>query len=292
MHLLALSLCLIGGGDLDRLIDGLDAVAWRDREAATLAIARAHNEFPLEAIEERLSMDDLSQEQRTRLMTAVSWRYELLPRGALGVEMQRFVPRNEIGGPDAGLLVGRIVKGLPAHGLLQSGDVITHMDDTPMIQQIDLLTFVSQHWPGDEVRVRAMRPTDDGWEQVDRRVALGSMALLQGQGTLMRRNAPLDERRMLARLRRAHGPVARSLPQPLDPGRGSPRWIVLEVQKEQAALAARPDDQRRALAVARWRTWLMAIDSRLSDKFIGGARREQLQAARDALEAAITAGKN
>lgn len=282
-----LALCLFAQVDLDSLIDALDSPSWRQREAATLEIARAHTELPLETLERRLDGSTLTMEQRMRLLVAMEWRYELLPRAALGVEMTKWLPDGSKDGPQTGLRISNVVRGLPADDFLRRGDVITHMDEVRLVEQRDLLNFVTAHWPGDRVRVRGMRPQVDEWIEIDREVELGSMAVLRSQGALTRREPVADERRMLTRLRRAHLPPVRTLTRPSGPGRGSARWIVEEVARQRAQLDAHPDAAERDVALARWRTWLRAVDARLGDRFLEPERRKELQAAREALEEAI-----
>jgi len=280
--------CLAVQVDLESLVGQLDAPSWRAREAATMAIAQAYGELPVDVLQQRLAEGLLTPEQRTRIIMAVERRLIFLPRGALGVRMMQWVSHDDEA-PKTGVRITEVVAGLPAHDVLKVADVITHMAGEPMRVPEDLVNVVQSRWPGDDIRMQAMRPEGGQWVEVDVVMALGSMDKLAGPGPPKRRKAGRDEVRFLEQLRQAHGPLVRTLARPVAPGRGSAAWIEGEVTRQRARLGAHSSASEVRVVVARWNVWLKAIDSKLGDRFLAPDRREALQQTRDVLVAAIEA---
>lgn len=283
---LLIAACLVVQVDVESLVGQLDAPSWRAREAATMAIAQAHGELSPDELSRRLIEELLTPEQRTRIIMALERRLLLLPKGALGVRMKEWGPDNKEA-PQQGVRIIEVVAGLPAHGIFRPGDVITHMDDEPLRISADLIQIVQSHWPGDKLQIRAQRPDDGKWVELNIVVTLGSMDQLTGQGALQRPPPLQDVNRFLQNFRRTHGPLVRTLARPAEPGRGSAAWIVREVARQRTQLAEHPEPNEQAVFVARWTTWLKAVDSKLGDRFLDQERRAALGQAREALEAAI-----
>jgi hypothetical protein len=274
--------------DMASLLEQLNAPSWRAREAATMVIAEGHRQWPLEVLEQQLASGVLTPEQRTRVLMAIERRFLLLPKGALGVRLSEWRPQQATG-PQTGVLITEVIAGLPAHEVFQRGDVLEHIDGEALGAVADLIGVVQLHWPGDLLRVQAMRPQGEDWVPIDVTLKLGSMDKLVGPGAPVVTKPPMDVIRMLARLRRTHSSLARTLVRPADPGRGSAAWIIREVGRQRAELASGQDQVKQAVLVARWTTWLMAIDSKLGDRFLDADRRKTLMQARMVLEEAIEA---
>ena len=189
--------------------------------------------------------------------------------------------------PQHGVRISEVVAGLPADGIFKASDVITHIGDEPLTNVANLIQVVQSHWPGERLQIRAQRMEDGKWVELDVVVALGGMDQLAGGGTFRPPQPPRDTIRFLQNVRRRHGPLVRMLARPTEPGRGSAAWIVREVARQRTQLAEHPKTSEQAVFVARWVTWLKAVDSKLGDRFLDEQRRAALSEAREALEAAI-----
>ncbi len=287
--MIATILCAVAllATDLQTQLAGLDAPKWRDREAATMAIARDWQGLPIASIETLLRERTLSPEQRARLVIAIERRVFLLPRAAMGVRLESQGAARIPGSPEGGVMVTALTPGLPAEHVLKPGDIITQLDDTPVHSSRDLVMFVQSHWPGTSIRVHAMRRSgDDKWNPVVATLTLGSVDAFP-EAERPRLTAVTDEqRRTVERIRRLYAPRGRQVKAPQIAGRGSAAWMTQTVLAQRLELEEAPLDQREqltAVATARWRTWLKAVDMRLGDRFLDPVRREELEAARTAL---------
>ena len=272
--------------DLQTHLAGLGAPKWRDREAATMAIARDWQGLPIASIETLLRERALSPEQRARLVIAIERRVFLLPRAAMGVRLESQGIVRPVGAPEGGVMVTALTPGLPAEHVLKPGDIITQLDDTPVHSSRDLVMFVQSHWPGSSIRVQALRETNRTWNPVAASLTLGSVDAFP-ESERPRLPAVTDEqRRTVERIRRLYAPRGRQVKAPQIAGRGSAAWMTQTVLAQRLELEEAPLDQREqltAVATARWRTWLKAVDMRLGDRFLDPVRREQLEGARAAL---------
>lgn len=279
--------------DLESMLLKLDVPNWRTRETATMALARAHGDVPIARLEQRLQKNDLSPEQRVRVLLAIERRVFLLPRAALGVRMETQlgagIPGDPPGGPIRGVLVMSITPGLPAEGVLQPGDVITRLGELHVNNPRDLVQYVQSRWPGTEIHLEALRPQDGGWTAISIDLKLGSVEVFP-EAERPRLPVVTDEqRRTVERLRRVHAPRSKAIEKPVEPGRGSAQWIVAEVARQQQALSRTSDTDARAIAAARWRTWLKAVEMRLGDRFLAEDKRLQLELAQQVLQEALAA---
>lgn len=279
--------------DLDGLLLQMDAPDWRQRESATMALARRVHDISPAMLEQRLESTLLTPEQRARVLLALQRRFYLLPRAAMGVRMApEALDAEGVDAPDHGVLVTRITPGLAVDGLLFAGDVVTHLNDTAINRSSALVEFVQSRFPGAVVRIRVMRPTvEQGelttWTAIDIEVKLGSIEAFARED----RPAVLvtdAQRRLVERLRRTHAPRGRVLFRTMEPGRGSPRWIASEVERTRAQLGDHPDATDKARAMAQWRTWLRVVESRMGDRFLSDDQRRSLEMAQDALQRAIS----
>ena len=279
--------------DLDGLLLQMDAPDWRQREAATMALARRVHDIAPATLEQRLASTTLTPEQRSRVLLALQRRFYMLPRAALGVRMAPQPLQAEgLNAPEQGVLLTSITPGLAVDGILLAGDVVTHLNETPLRQSSELVMFVQSRFPGAAVRIRAMRPAaaQDGpttWTPIEVDVELGSVEAFSEAD----RPAVLvtdAQRRLVERLRRTHAPGGTVLVKSSKPGRGSPRWIAAEVERTRARLGDRPNPAGEARAMAQWRTWLKVVEARLGDRFLSDGQRVSLETARDTLQRAIS----
>jgi len=97
----------------------------------------------------------LNAEQRYRMLEIIRHRLIHAPRGAVGIQMQ---PRAGAGAQPPGLEVMAVLDGLPAKGVLQPGDRITHIDGRAVLHQLDLITYVQNKRPGEQVELAVQRP--------------------------------------------------------------------------------------------------------------------------------------
>ena len=279
------------GVDLEAVLVDLNNPDWRVRETATMALARAHGEVSIADLEQRLQRNDLSPEQRARVLLAIERRVFLLPRAALGVRMETQlgagIPMDPAGGPRRGVLVTSITPGLPAEQVLQPGDVIVRLGDQEVSNPRDLVQYVQSRWPGAQIHLEAFRPGEDAWIPIIVDLKLGSVEAFPEPERPLLPVVTDEQRRTVERLRRLHAPRSRTIDGPATPGRGSAQWIVVEVARQQQELVRSTNADAPAIAAARWRTWLKAVEMRLGDRFIAEAKRSQLERAQQVLQEAL-----
>ncbi len=177
--------------DLRQIVARLDDADWSAREEASRRL-EAHP-APDEALLRILDQDDLTEEQRQRLMGVVSRRILLRERGAIGIRMSTRMGLGRDG--ISGVEVTQLIEGLPAERVLRVGDVITRIDERDIRVNTDLITHVQRMPPGRVIRVRILRPrtppageaADPNWirgegdrwfEPIEVEFALGSYAKL------------------------------------------------------------------------------------------------------------------
>lgn len=164
----------------------LGSAEWREREEASEALRSLSDPGTNEWIRARLSRDDLTTEQRHRLVDALCRRIVERPRGAIGITMDSM--RRD----GRGVRVVDLVRGMPAAEVLRVGDVIERIDDEPIANSEDLAELVQEMRPGAEVRLHVRRPLRDAQgrprrddagatitEPVELTITLGSMEELE-----------------------------------------------------------------------------------------------------------------
>jgi len=210
--------------ELARLVASLDdpSFAVREQAEAAILVRRA----PLSAMLALLSREDLSAEQRQRLVGVVSEQVERIPRGALGIRMDT---AREVG---QGVVVSGFVEGMPAAHVLEAADRIVAIDDAPTPTTTQLIGAVQRRLPGEVVRLRIHRGGAAVPIEID--VVLGSVEQLEQDANdpLARQNPVLAERTaFIAELRRRFGPPTTTLragtsaevdAPPVDPIEGHP----------------------------------------------------------------------
>ena len=176
---------------LRELVARFDDPDWRTREEASRRL-EAHPADD-QALLRILDQDELSEEQRQRLMGAIARRILLRERGAIGIRMNT---RGGFGDRAVrGIEVTQLIPGLPAERVLKVGDVITRIDDREIRGNSDLITHVQRMPPGRVIEVVVLRPRavapgqapnpawirgeGDRWfERIDVEFALGSFEKL------------------------------------------------------------------------------------------------------------------
>jgi hypothetical protein len=160
-----LSVCLTGGtggaatelGALDRVLETLNSDDFQTRDGGMDAL---ENLFVgrLDALLALLSEEELSGEQRARMMLVAKDLFRSSPRGAMGITMGNWQGR--------GLLVSNTIEGFPVHqlGQLLPGDVILKIDgiDLAANQQFArgrLQAEVISREPGEKLSVVILRPS-------------------------------------------------------------------------------------------------------------------------------------
>ena len=159
LNALILIPCLLGQGvpsAFDALVGRLDSQQWSERELATYELAHVGSGVTKEQIESRLDAGGLTLEQVVRLLRAIEIRLLHSPRGAVGIQMAIHKPGDEE--PD-GVRIRAVIPNMPAEGLIEVGDVITHIDGVRLRNQEDLAMVVQRHWPGDPLPFRVLRPS-------------------------------------------------------------------------------------------------------------------------------------
>ncbi|MEL6741119.1 MAG: PDZ domain-containing protein [Planctomycetota bacterium] len=159
------------------LVARLDHADWRVREQAEVELSDL-GDLPYRAIEDELLGDGLSPERRARLERVAAAAYRREPLGGLGVQF---------GGPvNGGVAIQRVIDNgrFPAAGVLQDGDVFTHVAGKPLVRRGDRLADgqerlraeILSRAPGETLPVSVIR--DD--QQLDLDVPLGSYSDLDG----------------------------------------------------------------------------------------------------------------
>jgi len=204
--------------ELEVLVAKLGSPHWREREQASEAILAIGDDSTDERIKARLSRQDLSTEQRHRLVDALCRRIVERPRGAIGITMDTF--RRD----GRGVHVRDLVRGMPAADVLRVGDLIESINDEPIRDSEDLAGIVQELRPGTAIRLRVQRPVKDGngrtrrndagetiAEPVELTITLGSMDQLEqrerqgGNGVRVQRFVLQDREREAEFLRGRFG---------------------------------------------------------------------------------------
>ena len=176
----------------ETVLADLDSAEWAVRESASKRLLDA--EFSSEILMAVVLQRTLSEEVRARLLGCLIARKTTAPRGALGIRMRQSVRANP------GVLVNSVIPGMPAEGLLKTGDVIYEIGSvrgTPALRVNALVVEVQRKSPGDNIRIklwRALRDENgihragpDGrllYESVTVDMALGSMKQFGSNGNL------------------------------------------------------------------------------------------------------------
>lgn len=159
------------------LVERLDHAEWDVRERAELELAE-FDSIPYVLIEQELLSPGISPERAARLERVASSAYRREPLGGLGVQF---------GGPvSRGVAIQRVIDNgrFPAAGVLQDGDIFTHVSGLPLLRAGDnaldgqerLRAEILSRSPGDLMPVTVLR----NGEPVDLDVPLGSFGDLDG----------------------------------------------------------------------------------------------------------------
>ena len=149
-------------GPLDELVQKLQTGTFVQRELASDELETSPS-ITLESIEDVLIHEQLSPEQRQRLMQAAGNRFINEPRGAMGIQLT-----NEIS--DLGLKISGPVQGFDAFTKLKPNDIISRIGDWPIRSAADLQAAIVSRTPGETVPVEVLR----GAERMTFDITLGS----------------------------------------------------------------------------------------------------------------------
>jgi len=179
---LVLSLPLFASGQasdsandrIESLVEELKSSSFVTRELAEKDL-QFEQSIALEELETQLRRDDLTPEQRIRLLKAASMRFASEPRGAMGINLT-----NELS--QLGLKIGAPVAGFDSAVKLQAGDIISTISGLPIRSTADLQITIISRSPGDTVPVEIVR---DG-QKLTLDVELGAWSQLNSPGGLPR----------------------------------------------------------------------------------------------------------
>lgn len=208
------------------LVERLDDPDWGVREGATAALMQT-DEVPGEAIEAALRRDDLSPEQRVRLIRVAATRFRFAPLGGLGVSFGQ--------GGEGGVSINGVVPGFPAADLLRAGDVILMIGDNPVAGQDHLRAEILSRRPGESMPVLVRRDRTI----LDLDLPLGSYNNLDGA-------AALDEStvRQAMRLRYERSGIAWPEPDAVGGGLTASAWIDAAFPDGRDGVENQPGDRR------------------------------------------------
>lgn len=136
-----------------QLLPDLNHPSFKVREAASQKLLE-----PIisdEAIWAVLDRFTLSDEARSRLLTAAVRRVGERPRGALGIRMGQ-APMDR-----PGVVILSTLTGLPAEKFLKAGDVIEEIEGVPVLTTMDLVDSIRNFAPGREIKIKLRRPDMD-----------------------------------------------------------------------------------------------------------------------------------
>ena len=136
-----------------KLLPDLNDPSFKVREAASQKLLEPT--ISDEAIWAVLDRFTLSDEARSRLLTAAVRRVGERPRGALGIRMDQ-APMDR-----PGVVIRSTLTGLPAEKFLKAGDVIEEIEGVPVLTTIDLVDSIRNFAPGREIKIKLRRPDMD-----------------------------------------------------------------------------------------------------------------------------------
>lgn len=136
-----------------KLLPDLNDPSFKVREAASQKLLEPT--ISDEAIWAVLDRFTLSDEARSRLLTAAVRRVGERPRGALGIRMDQ-APMDR-----PGVVIRSTLTGLPAEKFLKAGDVIEEIEGVPVLTTMDLVDSIRNFAPGREIKIKLRRPDMD-----------------------------------------------------------------------------------------------------------------------------------
>jgi len=136
-----------------QLLPDLNDPSFKVREAASQKLLEPT--ISDEAIWAVLDRFTLSDEARSRLLTAAVRRVGERPRGALGIRMDQ-APMDR-----PGVVIRSTLTGLPAEKFLKAGDVIEEIEGVPVLTTMDLVDSIRNFAPGREIKIKLRRPDMD-----------------------------------------------------------------------------------------------------------------------------------
>lgn len=136
-----------------KLLPDLNNPSFKVREAASQKLLEPT--ISDEAIWAVLDRFTLSDEARSRLLTAAVRRVGERPRGALGIRMDQ-APMDR-----PGVVIRSTLTGLPAEKFLKAGDVIEEIEGVPVLTTMDLVDSIRNFAPGREIKIKLRRPDMD-----------------------------------------------------------------------------------------------------------------------------------
>jgi len=143
---------------IDEALAQLDGGDWEQRETATISMSMGED-LPLKAIEAVLKRDDLSPEQRARVLLVARERFIIGPRAAMGVQ---FANNGFMMDPDGRVMIEKVFPEFPAFGVVLKGDQIVDVNGQPVQATGDparttLRPHIIASDPGDSLKLTVIR---------------------------------------------------------------------------------------------------------------------------------------
>jgi hypothetical protein len=170
--------------ELLQLVDRLGSEDFAEREEATQALLE--REFDREQVYAVLSQQELTAEQRHRLLGVVIDHLAGTPRGAVGISMRWDGMRGQPGA----VVVQQLIPGFDAARVLKLNDRITHVNGNVLFDSNDFGRLVQSMSPGEEAQftVERQHRNEKGefiTETLELTITLGSLQVLkEGPGGL------------------------------------------------------------------------------------------------------------
>ena len=144
--------------EFGRNLNLLNSESWAERNEAADWFRTV--QVPKEVFEALIQADYLTPEQRAQLVSVL--RDRVLTRGSGAIGIQMMGARN-----GWGIQVSRVLPGMPAEGILKSGDEITHINGQLVESQRDFTPKLAPFAPGETVTLTVQRPIPDENNQIN-----------------------------------------------------------------------------------------------------------------------------
>lgn len=163
------------GQNADRsreLVEELASESFVTRELAEDEL-QSDPTLTLEDLERELGRDDLTDEQRLRLLKAASVRFAIEPRAAMGIDLS--TEPSELG-----VRIDGTIAGFDSAEKLRANDIIAVIGDIEIRSQMDLQAAIVSRSPDEVVPVEVVR----GAERLTFDIRLGPWSALSARGSV------------------------------------------------------------------------------------------------------------
>lgn len=137
---------------LDAIVRDLDSPDVKKRLNASQRL-NERSDIRLRDLEPILQRNDLSAEQRRRLLSAAEWRFRSEPRAALGFQGPNMMGERDV----QGVTITNTIPGFPAADVLRPNDRIISADGAPLASFAAIRPVIVSRDPGDKLQLTIIR---------------------------------------------------------------------------------------------------------------------------------------